>query len=391
MAVSDPRVLVGFAESLAAVETTWSLQEAGFAVTAFARRNRRSALRRLHDVETIDITAPEVDAGQAIRELDALCQKIRPIAVMPLDDIGIWLTDSALLSNSLVAGPTGFQARFALDKRLQITLAARAGLSVPPTRVVRSDVEIGSLSKFPLVLKAAEVLGLHDGAIRRSPSYICGNQRELEAVRARWDGSLLLAQPLLAGKGYGVFGLATDDGVHAWSAHQRIRMMNPTGSGSSACSSARVESGLVASIEKLLADIGWQGLFMTEFLRDEHGRAWFMELNGRPWGSMALARRAGLEYPAWTVRSAVDPAFTVPEADAQADIVCRHLGREIVHVLTVFRGRRSSASAWPSRRSTLRDVLRIQGSDRWYNTRPGNRALLFYDAFRTVADELRRS
>ena len=44
---------------------------------------------------------------------------------------------------------------------------------------------------------------------------------------------------------------------------------------------------------------------MIELLRDRDGVAWFMELNGRTWGSLALARRLGLEYPAWAALDAL--------------------------------------------------------------------------------------
>ena len=47
----------------------------------------------------------------------------------------------------------------------------------------------------------------------------------------------LLAQPLLRGVGEGLFGLAGPEGLMALSAHRRIRMVNPQGSGSSACAS----------------------------------------------------------------------------------------------------------------------------------------------------------
>ena len=43
----------------------------------------------------------------------------------------------------------------------------------------------------------------------------------------------------------------------------------------------------------------------SALLRDGEGTAWFMELNGRAWGSMALARRLGHEYPRWAVQAAL--------------------------------------------------------------------------------------
>jgi len=78
-------------------------------------------------------------------------------------------------------------------------------------------------------------------------------------------------------------------------------MMDPEGSGSSACTPIAVRPELRDAVALMMARLEWEGLFMVELLGDEAGRAWFMELNGRAWGSMALARRMGLEYPAWAV------------------------------------------------------------------------------------------
>ena len=73
-----------------------------------------------------------------------------------------------------------------------------------------------------------------------------------------------MAQPQLRGTNEGLFGLATPAGVRAWSAHRRLRMMNPAGSGSSACESTVPDPELRDQVAEMLAAIGWQGSFMVE-------------------------------------------------------------------------------------------------------------------------------
>ena len=109
---------------------------------------------------------------------------------------------------------------------------------------------------------------------------------------------------------------------------------------------------------------------MIELLRDAEGRPWFMELNGRAWGSMALARRRGFEYPAWTVQAALDPDF-VPVAPVDPpDILARHLGMELAHVAFVLRGPQSKAlTKWPKLWPTLRAMARPSRRNRLYNWR----------------------
>ena len=67
-----------------------------------------------------------------------------------------------------------------------------------------------------------------------------------------------------------------------------------------------------------------------------------------------------------------------------------HLGRELVHLLIVMRGRPSGALIlWPPRLRTLRDVLTFHRDDRWYNLRPGALSLFLDDSVRTVSSAVR--
>jgi hypothetical protein len=167
-------------------------------------------------------------------------------------------------------------------------------------------------------------------------------------------------------------------------------MMNPQGSGSSACVSQHVSGDLKAKSEALVQQTAWQGLFMIELLRDSSGRAWFVELNGRPWGSMALARRQGLEYPAWQVGLALDARSKAGLAESsEAGLVCRHIGREIMHLLFVARGPKSQAQRqWPSIWQAFGSVVGIRPGDTLYNWRRDDPAVFISDCYYTVHHNL---
>lgn len=386
-------VLIGFAEALAAPEAAWSLLESGARVVAFTRRGASPSLRRCEEIELKEITAPETDAARSKADLTALLRSSGYRAVLPLDDSAVWLCGAASEGPPTpVVGPTGKRAALALDKRLQLRAAARAGLHVPPTRVIESVDELLATRERPVQLKPAEPVAARGGMLVRGGNYICGSSAELRAAARSWDGAYpLLAQPLLHGVGEGLFGLARPAGIEAWSAHRRIRMMNPHGSGSSACISVAVDAALAERATRMLEESEWTGMFMLEFLRGHDGTPWFMELNGRPWGSMALARRCGLEYPAWALAQLLDPGFRVPATPPEEGRRCRHLGRELVHLLMVLRGPQSEAvEHWPSRWSTAREVLRVRRADDWYNWRPGAPGLFVEDTVRTVLDQLPR-
>jgi hypothetical protein len=388
---SRPVVLIGFAEAMAAIEAAWSIQDAGFGVAAFCRTGSRPALRRVRGVVVHEVPGPESDAQATVAAVRGLCGTVSPAAVLPLDDHAVWVCDQLTDIAAPVAGACGTTAGYALDKSLQIEAAARAGLLVPPSLVV--DRLAGTVvSRYPVMVKPARAVYETGGVLRRPAGVVCADSRELARAAARdWPGPLLV-QPLIQGVGEGIFGHAGRSGVRCWSAHRRVRMVNPQGSGSSACRSVPVDESLTGPGERFLRDIGWRGLFMLEFLRDPAGQAWFMELNGRPWGSMALARRRGFEYPAWTVRATLSPDFEPCVPDQPPDVCCRHLGLELAHLAFVARGPQTRAALpWPRLATALRDVIRLGAGDRLYNWDRSQPDVLMADTWRTLRGYARKA
>ena len=194
-----------------------------------------------------------------------------------------------------------------------------------------------------------------------------------------------ISQPVITGTGEGLFGLATEAGVVGWCAHRRVRMMNPRGSGSSACRSIPVAADVREAAERFLELADWRGIFMIELLRNDSAQPVFMELNGRSWGSMALSCRRGYEFPAWAVQSRLDPAFRPAVPVNPRHLTCRYLGGELIHLAFVMRGACDrDPRAWPSRRAALRDVLRIRRGEAWYNSRRGEGSVLAVDTWQAV-------
>jgi hypothetical protein len=129
---------------------------------------------------------------------------------------------------------------------------------------------------------------------------------------------------------------------------------------------------------------------MIELLRDEAGKLWFVEINGRPWGSMALCRRQGLEYPAWHVELALDERAPAGSAASPGpSVICRHAGREFMHLLFVLRGAKSNAlKQWPSFWKTLKDIFYFHRGDGLYNWRRDDRKVFVADCYYTIHDNL---
>lgn len=385
-------VLIGFADALSAPEVAWSLADSGFQVVAFAKKRTRPALCRSRIVKVECVTDPAESLDEALSDLHKLIGSLGTPVLMPLDDASLWLIQE--LSKRMpacVAGATGAQAEVALDKRLQLEAAAAAGFSVPETRHFQSANELKAVSFLPGVIKPALAARSVKGRLGRGHSYTVADAEELTKLVAQWNPvEPMLAQPHLKGVGEGLFGLALGNEIVCWSAHRRVRMMNPSGSGASACVSVHPDSALQIVAERFLRAIQWRGMFMIELLRDAAGRLWFIELNGRAWGSMALARKMGFEYPAWTVRRLLDTGFVPVAPTVRSPILCRHLGRELLHLAFVWRGPNSRAfSNWPRRTDALRQVLRPGRSECWYNYNKRDPKVFGLDTWQTLASQLR--
>lgn len=400
---SRPLVVVGFAEALAAPEVVWSLVDDGFDVVAFARKGKASALRHSRHVTCHEIQAPDAGVEKSVNDLQNLLHSLEsshagPRFLFPMDDTAVWLCNQLAPSEKWVlAGPTGTNAELTLNKCHQTRAAEQAGFNVPKTIVARTAADIFNYAdsqSLPIILKAAECIPVVDGKVVSCRKWICADRSELERAVAEWKERVpLLVQPFILGTGEGVFGLATPTGIRALSAHRRLRMMNPQGSGSSACISQAVTPELQRNVEKFIANAQWRGLFMIELLRDDTGKVWFVEINGRPWGSMSLARRQKLEYPAWHMRLAMDSTTNAGlNATSSPGVVCRNVGREFMHMLFVLKGSKSKAiTNWPPFLKTVGNVLHIRRGDTFYNWRREDARVFMADCYYTIHSNIFKS
>lgn len=388
------RILIGFAEAVAAPETFFSLTAAGYEVDVFTRRGDRCLLaerlpvRRVHQV-----TAPELDVAGCLADLRRI-DLDGVVAAMALDDASLLLlgTSADPVLPIPLASASGESARFALDKRRQIAAAAAAGLPVPETKLAANADEAADFATYPGIARPALALTLADNRLVKRKNHFLMGGRDLDNLRRQWPaGDTMLLQPLIKGRGAGLFGFGAASGVKAFSAHVRLRMMNPHGSGASACRSETPDPSLVAAAARMVEASGWRGPFMVELLQDDAGRSWFVEFNGRLWGSLALARRAGFEYPAWAVAQALDSAFDPPGVDS-SPVSLRHLGRDLVHLAFVLKGPSSAfhRERWPGLIRSAASVLRPAHGRAFYNYDSRWPTYFLFDAVHTVMAQWRK-
>lgn len=185
------------------------------------------------------------------------------------------------------------------DTRSLLRLARELRVPVPSTFELDDFPTLDALAEvvpFPAIVKIGVEAGLpphHRYRIVRSFSQLDAAVRDLSRFTDR-----PVIQELIVGDALGFEALYDFSGSPvATFCHRRLREFPLSGGPSTYCES--FHSPLVEEYGRRLLDaLGWVGLAMVEFKIDSRsGEPRLMEINPRPWGSMELPIRAGIEFP----------------------------------------------------------------------------------------------
>ncbi len=178
---------------------------------------------------------------------------------------------------------------------------AGAGGHLPPSLLVESAdalpdrAELGKLG-VPLFLKVDACYSRRGegGAVHRADTVDAAHDILID-LRARYDKVLI--QGYVPGRGVGVFFLGKDKQLLAEFMHRRLHEVPHDGGVSSLRESVwlpTIRDDALAKFRRL----DWEGVAMLEYRWDPHtDQFYFMELNGRFWGSLHLALFAGVDFP----------------------------------------------------------------------------------------------
>jgi predicted ATP-grasp superfamily ATP-dependent carboligase len=124
--------------------------------------------------------------------------------------------------------------------------------------------------------------------------------------------------------------------------HRRLREVPITGGASSLRESVPLDAGLLRQSVRLLEALEWTGVAMVEF-KVGRGGPRLMEINGRIWGSLPLAVRAGMDFPARLAEmylSGPPPADAPMATRYEVGVRSRNLELDVLWVASVLRRKR---------------------------------------------------
>jgi len=361
------RVLVLDGQTNQALACVRSLGRAGFTVFVASHRRRPLAAWSRYCRGRFRLAEQTRDAYAALR---AWAHAAGVQVVLPITEAACILCNAErdgweAAGMTLGCGPTSMLVA-AFDKARTLEIAARCGIATPETRLPTSLDGYHAAARelgLPCVVKPRFSNAWHGTHILpdRGVAYVDRPSAMPDAVRARrqleyWP----LLQRFVPGEGKGVFALCDHGRPIAWFAHQRLRDIRPSGSGSSLRRSAPLDPRLRAAAERLLGAMAWHGPAMLEFRDDGVHEPWLMEVNGRFWGSLQLAIASGVDFPLLWVRLLRGETVT-PVADYPVGQTLRWLWGDVKRFLYILRGPPAGyVGAFPSVWQGLRELLGAQ-------------------------------
>ncbi|HZR56034.1 MAG TPA: hypothetical protein VFA74_04105 [Terriglobales bacterium] len=247
-----------------------------------------------------------------------------------------------------IAVPSHETLELAADKYATIQLAQRLNIPVPGTWLIASVQgleSIGELS-FPLVVKdRSSARWIGDRAVFGTVSYAYSQEDLYQKVEQRLSAAGdVLVQTFTPGIGVGFSCLVSDGKIFIPFQWERIRETDPRGSGSSSRKSVPLDERIVDFSTSLIMASGYQGIVMVEYKEAlDTGEPILMEINGRPWGSIALPIADGIDYPRYFVDWFLEGKLP-PQKISYKPIVCRRMIGELAHLDNVRRGK---PPGWP--------------------------------------------
>jgi predicted ATP-grasp superfamily ATP-dependent carboligase len=312
---------------------------------------------------TIAVPDPKDDSAAYAERLAGAAADVGAAAVLPGTDQALLALAGRdqLFPNGVVVGSCPPEiVRRATDKSQLARLGSEAGLPAPPSRIISvDDMRNGSIS-YPSVMKPLRTVSVGAGGrlisvgVRRIE-----NSSDLRGAIDSMPGTRWLVQPYLAGDLEAAVGVAWQGQV-VCAAYQVAERVYPQYCGVSAYArTIAAPPGVPRQIGRLIELLDWSGMFQVQMLNTAEGR-YVIDVNLRPYGSLALAVAAGLNLPTiWTDLLLGRP---VNPSGYQVGVRYRSEERDAGALMSaILRGRwRAAASGLRPRRGTAHAIFSIR-------------------------------
>lgn len=343
-------IIVTDVEHRSGVAVCRGLHRAGYRVTGISCSRHAAGHWSRACAERLTVAHPLEDED---RFIDGLVRT----AARGAYDLLIPGTDASLATVSRRRGELEPHVRLALpphevvtrtlDKQHLAAAARAAGLEPPETTVCwTTDDAVAAVRRFgfPVLVKPQQSVFEVDGVARRWGSALVRDERQLVEIAPGY-GRPFLVQRRDTSSVLSFAGVRVDGRLLGVAVSQYQRTWLPEAGNVAYSRTIAPPFDLEARVDRLLAELDWQGMFELELLGIGPGRFAAIDLNPRPYGSMALALRSGVNIPAlwcdWVLRGTARPVRARP------GVYYRWEDADLRHLL------------WQARRGELRLAARV--------------------------------
>jgi predicted ATP-grasp superfamily ATP-dependent carboligase len=368
MVKSDvPTVLVTDAGRGSAISIIRSLGRKGFRVIAADADARSPGFRSRYAVDQLIYPSPESAPRELVAALlRTACDRKVDLIIPVTDAVILPLAESRAKFRDVcqVAMPEATALDVVTNKLKTLELAERLQVPAPRTALVdtvQEALERGPALGWPIVLKPQKSRLYREQAVIEAFT-VCyaENPERLAEQMARFEGRCaVLLQEYYQGSGQGVELLMHEGKPLAAFQHKRLREVPLNGGASAFRESVPLDQDHYTHSVRLLEAEGWTGLEMVEIKVGSEGPK-LMEINGRVWGSLPLAVRSGMDFPARLAELYLyGPPAALPTASRyRVGVRARNLELDMLWIASVLRGkRRYPFLGIPSRREGLAALL----------------------------------
>lgn len=300
-------ILVTEGENKSALALTRSLGKKGCRVLVAATHASSLASCSRYCFQGLSVPDPLQDGAAYMTAISEISARESIDIIFPMTEQSINLLNAArnsLPGNTILACSPESIMRAVSDKLDLFQLAESLQVPIPQTFYLTNTDDLPAILKqislYPVVVKPALSRRLVEQVFFSGGVMYAASWKELEHLYTtipvlRYPS---LIQEKIVGPGTGLFTLYDGNRHLALFSHKRLREKPPSGGVSVVSESVSLDEEMVDVADKLLSSVGWRGMAMVEFKRDQRdGKAKLMEINGRFWGSLQLAIACDVDFP----------------------------------------------------------------------------------------------
>jgi predicted ATP-grasp superfamily ATP-dependent carboligase len=293
-------VLITNAEERAALAACRSLHAVGYEVSTIAFRTPFAASHWSRACAgRLCMTDPGDDANRFLEELERELRHRSYDVLLPGSDralLAISRAGDRLEEFARIGLPSCAVVRRTLDRESMAQAAENAGLLAAESVACQGlDDALTAAERlgFPIILKSPEAAsdGGHAVASLLRTMRVSSEEELIESITDVRQPFLL--QRAAQGEVLSFGGVIAEGRLLGVAVSRYLRTWRPEAGNATFAETIAPPDGLAERVERLLGELGWQGIFELELIRTADGDLTPIDLNPRVYGSMTIAAAAG--------------------------------------------------------------------------------------------------